>query len=315
MQAQVSAIDGRSCVYQKQFGNAELLTAPYPFVIGIDDCHTWRHDPLHWHEAFEIGFVLRGAGVLVVEDFSFPFQAGQIHIINGTDRHMAYATHDAQFANIHFHPDLLRDTSFATLEEEAQRPFVLGCQRFTPVLPACHPHTQHVLRLLREIMAEHARAAPYWPLAVKGLLIQVVSLLLRYFLAEEGAGDSAQQRQALRMRLTPALQLIEANLATPPSLAMLAAAVALSPSRFSALFQTAMGTSPVAYRNTRRLVLAQWLLTTTSVPISHIAEQCGFNTVQQFNQLFQRMLACTPGDYRSRLKSVYPPADPAAITE
>ncbi len=301
------------CIYQESFGSAQLLTAPHPFVIGIDDCLRSRRDSLHWHEACEIGFVMHGSGVLVVEEHTFPFQPGQVHIINGTDRHMAYADQDTQFANIHFHPDLLRDSNFALLEEDAQRPFALGYQRFTPVLPADDQHTQHILRLLREIMDEHAQAQAHWPLAVKALLLRVTSLLLRSFLADAALDPATRQRQAVRLRLTSALRMIETNLADPPPLAALADAVALSPSRFSALFHEAMGTSPVVYRNTRRIILAQRLLTNEDLLIGQIAERCGFNTVQQFNQLFQRTVGCTPGCYRSRLLSS-PHAPPKEIT-
>lgn len=288
------------CEYSDALSSASMITTQLPFNILIGEERAERLTPLHWHDAFEIGYVLEGTGIFIVEGKTFNFQPGQVHVINDTDRHMAYAENYARFFNVHFHPDLLRDTSFPALTNAAFMPFTVGSRRISPLLPAEDPCTQRIIALLRAIAAEHDAAAPYWPLAVKGLVLQIVTLLLRHFVDTSTPDATTQRRQELLIRLAPALRLIEQRLSEPPSVAELAAVVSLSPSRFSAVFREVIGSTPVNYRNNRRISLAQRLMVTTKAPIGEIAEKCGFATVQQFNRLFRRATGMTPGEYRQR---------------
>lgn len=279
-----------------------MITAQLPFNILIGEERAEKLTPLHWHDAFEIGYVLEGTGLFLIEGRSFPFRPGQVHVINDTDRHMAYADDRARFFNVHFHPDLLRDDSFPALANAALMPFTLGSRRLSPLLPAGNPHTGQIIRLLQSIADEHRAAAPYWPLAVKGLVLQIVTLLLRHFVDPTLPDAATLRRQELLARLAPALRLIEQHLSDPPTIAELAAAVSLSPSRFSALFREAVGCAPVAYRNRRRIAHAQRMLVTGEMPIAQVAELCGFATVQQFNRVFRRAMGMPPGVYRRRAR-------------
>lgn len=288
------------CEYSDALSSASMIATQLPFSILIGEERAERPTPLHWHDAFEIGYVLEGSGVFIVEGRTFIFQPGQVHVINDTDRHMAYADSYARFFNVHFHPDLLRDASFPELTNAAFLPFTVGSQRISPLLPAEDACTQRIVALLRSIEVEHNTAEPYWPLAAKGLLLQIVTLLLRHFVDPLAPDETTRRRQELLTRLAPALRLIEQRLCEPPSLAELAETVSLSPSRFSALFREVTGSSPVNYRNNRRISLAQRLLATTKAPIAEVAERCGFATVQQFNRLFRQATGTTPGEYRQR---------------
>lgn len=189
-----------------------MITAQLPFNILIGEERAEKLTPLHWHDAFEIGYVLEGTGLFLIEGRSFPFRPGQVHVINDTDRHMAYADDRARFFNVHFHPDLLRDDSFPALANAALMPFTLGSRRLSPLLPAGNPHTGQIIRLLQSIADEHRAAAPYWPLAVKGLVLQIVTLLLRHFVDPTLPDAATLRRQELLARLAPALRLIEQHL-------------------------------------------------------------------------------------------------------
>lgn len=289
-------------LFSHVLSSAALLAAKEPFNVGFVDIRADDPMPIHWHDAFEIGYVLDGEGLFVIEDVEFPFGPGQVHVINNTQRHMAYADEHARFFNVHFHPDILSDYSFPALAEAAYRPFGVSQHAFAPLLPAQDPHTQEIVRLLRALAEEHRTAGPHWPVAAKGLILQMIALLLRHFVTVDAPDPAAVRRRAAAMRLMPALHLIEQNLADPPDRATLARAVALSPSRFNAVFHNAMGVSPVIYRNRRRIAEAQRLLTHSDAPIATIAEQCGFTTVQQFNRVFRQSVGCPPGVYRDRAR-------------
>ena len=74
----------------------------------------------------------------------------------------------------------------------------------------------------------------------------------------------------------------------------------LSPSRFSALFQQAVGTSPHHYLIQLRLTHAVHLLETTDQKIIEIAESCGFRNLSNFNRLFKQHVGASPSEIRER---------------
>jgi AraC-like DNA-binding protein/quercetin dioxygenase-like cupin family protein len=284
--------------YGHIFNRAKLLAEQNPFVIGVYEARAADPHPLHWHEAFEIGYCLEGAGITVVEGREYPFGPGHVHVINDTYRHMDYAEAYARMFNVHFLPEILDTPGFHELESVARRPFMAGVQRFAPVLPIDSPHTSQVVELLKAISVEQSTTTPGWMVVIKGLVVQIVGLLIRHFLIPEPEAPETRRRRELLARLAPALQLLDEHLENPPSLKDLAAKATLSPPHFCALFREAMGSSPVAYRNTRRIDAARHILAETDLPIIEIAHQCGFSTVVQFNRVFRQLVNCTPSAYR-----------------
>ncbi len=289
------------CMYEDSLSSAAMIASMQPFKINVNPVYVERPWPMHWHDAYEINYVLEGKGIFVIENREIPFQTHNVHVINGISRHMLYAEEDSLVFNVHFHPSLLLDISFRTLQDIAERPFSSDAQHFAPTLPTDNRHTEEVINLLKSIETEHSAASEGWPLIVKGLLLQIIGLLGRHFIEEEELDKAAVNRRKILIRLAPALQLIEQHLAQPPSLEEMAKIANLSPSHFSALFRQAIGTSPVNYRNARRIALAQQLLLGSEETISRIAEQAGFATLQQFNLVFRRVVGCTPSAYRNRL--------------
>jgi AraC-like DNA-binding protein/mannose-6-phosphate isomerase-like protein (cupin superfamily) len=286
------------CMYEDSLSNAVMITSQQPFKININPVYATRPWPMHWHDAFEINYVLKGTGLFVIENQEFSFQPNQVHVINGVSRHMLYAREDGLIFNVHFHPSLLYDASFRALQHVAEQPFSSTMQHFRSVLPNDHPHTAEIIDLLRRIEVEHNCEANGWQLIVKGLVLHIVGLLVRHFLSPELPDHATIARKELLMRLAPALRLIELHIEEPPSLEELASAVTLSQSHFSALFREATGSSPVAYRNARRIALAQQLLVSTDQSIASIADKVGFSTLQQFNLIFHRIVGTTPRVYR-----------------
>lgn len=289
-------------VFEAGYNNAALLSGPYPYRIGLSDLVANRPSPIHWYDAFEIGYVLDGTGIFVLEDVEYPFGPGQVHVINDSYRHMAYTMERAQIFNVHFHSALLQDSTFHGLAGSALRPFTADAQQFVPFLPVDKLHTHQIIELLHAIKMEHERAEKGWLLVVKGLLLQIVGLLVRHFVDEPPSDPAVQQRQAQLARIAPALRLIETRFAEPPTITELAALVALIPSHFGALFRQAVGRTPVEYRNGRRIQMAQRLLVDGTEPASAIAISCGFATTQQFNRTFRAIVGCTPSEYRVHAK-------------
>lgn len=94
-------------------------------------------------------------------------------------------------------------------------------------------------------------------------------------------------------------KLIDKNLASDLSPKRLAKKLNISESYLHRLFKESTGTSLVNYVNRKRIELAQILLTQTDDSIIQIAVNVGFNTRQNFGQIFRKYMGTTPSEYRT----------------
>ncbi len=100
-------------------------------------------------------------------------------------------------------------------------------------------------------------------------------------------------------RIEMAVEYATKHLSEPLGLNEMAAAVNLSPSRFSHIFQLEMGISPCAFLERQRLALARQLLEISNLSIQEIAAQVGFENPFYFSNRFKRSFRMSPTEYRT----------------
>lgn len=98
--------------------------------------------------------------------------------------------------------------------------------------------------------------------------------------------------------LREAVAYIEAHLAVDFDMDTLAQAVCVSTSHLYHLFRDELGTTPVRYRNERRIERAARELRTTDESIDKIAVRNGFHSTVYFHRTFKAATGMTPGEYR-----------------
>jgi AraC family transcriptional regulator len=103
-------------------------------------------------------------------------------------------------------------------------------------------------------------------------------------------------------RIQAVLNHIHGNLAADLSADRLAKRAEVSLAHFSRVFRDATGTSPHQYVLAARLDLARKLLTQSTLPISRIAEECGFSSQSHLTASFRAAHSTTPAQYRSHVR-------------
>jgi AraC family transcriptional regulator, arabinose operon regulatory protein len=106
-------------------------------------------------------------------------------------------------------------------------------------------------------------------------------------------------------RVAHILAVLNQHLATPLTVASLAAEVNLSPSRFAHLFRAEVGTSPARYLHAARLVRARVLLERTFLTVKEVMALVGCNDASHFSRDFRRFHGTSP----SALRTVSPDND------
>lgn len=91
------------------------------------------------------------------------------------------------------------------------------------------------------------------------------------------------------------VDLIQSQLAEPPSLARLAQEASLSPSAFARAFRGSLGVGPGEFLLRCRLDHAAILLASSSLPIATIATRCGFSSQAHLSHAYARRFGLPPG--------------------
>jgi len=95
-----------------------------------------------------------------------------------------------------------------------------------------------------------------------------------------------------------AKEMIAANLDNQLSLQALAAECRLSISHFTKAFKKTLGQSPHQWLLERRVEHARTLLMTTHLPLSEVANTCGFSDQSHFSRTFVKHAGWSPGAWR-----------------
>jgi AraC family transcriptional activator of mtrCDE len=108
------------------------------------------------------------------------------------------------------------------------------------------------------------------------------------------------QNQALQ-KIKKAVDYIEMNSEKEFPVDYLASLCHLSQSRFYALFQRALGCSPIAYRNNVRIRNAITMLG-SQYTVDDIAARVGFSSAVYFRRIFKEIMGKLPSEYRKNLQ-------------
>lgn len=102
-------------------------------------------------------------------------------------------------------------------------------------------------------------------------------------------------------RIRESMRHMEQHLESPLSLGALARSSNLSVSRFAHLFRQETGTTPQRFQESLRMNKARQLLENTSMRISEVAAETGYDDPLYFSNRFKRWSGHSPSAYRERI--------------
>ncbi|MFI7151523.1 helix-turn-helix domain-containing protein [Nonomuraea sp. NPDC050022] len=159
----------------------------------------------------------------------------------------------------------------------AQAPAALLAREYAPAVAVSGPARELVLNAVEEVIVLATAAA-------------------------RPVGDARRAEEPGDARVHRALALIAAEPGAPHSVASLARAVALSPSRFAHLFTTETGHPPMRAVRRARIRHAARLLEVTDMDVGQVAAASGFVSPFHFSRAFSHEYGMPPRDFRSRLR-------------
>lgn len=130
------------------------------------------------------------------------------------------------------------------------------------------------------------------------MTISVIYEMLSVFF---GHSISADYDGTLR-KIKPATDYIKQNLCIPVYISELAERCGISTVHLRRLFKSALGVSPVKYRNTLLMRYACELLQSSGMNVSETADILGFPDIYTFSQAFKKEVGVSPKKYADNSK-------------
>lgn len=261
--------------------------------------------PMHWHNEFELNYILRGRGEFICDNRRFEAGEGDILILPPNMLHAAYPYRDSEliYHALVFNPIMLGANSNDRCSSECIRPVINGTRKLDVYIPREAGDYPGIKEAVSRIFScAHSNQARM------DLLLK--SELLRLFWLLEGDEDRIYRQDngiSYSGIVRPALEYMAENFREDITISQLAELVHLSKSHFMNCFKKAVGIGAIEHLTQLRINAACEVLTATEKKIAEIAFDCGYNNLSNFNRHFLNMVGCTPNEYRRHNTSVNQP--------
>jgi AraC-like DNA-binding protein len=271
---------------------------PDGFPISVERREPQEEFGRHGHEFAEVVIVTGGKGLHRIGSDEWELTAGDVFVVGGSSEHEYRDLDDLRLVNILYQPQQLQ----LRLED---LPSVAGYHALFTLDRGRRQRRPARLRLAARDLAragalvdgleeELREREPGFGFMATAVFMQLICHLSRCF----GRNPSPDGRALLR--IGEALSHLERNIQGEVNLDELASIAHMSRRSFLRVFQSATGTSPLAWLIAQRVRRACALLRTSDKRVTEIAFEVGFNDSNYFTRQFRRQTGCSPREYRLR---------------
>ncbi len=237
--------------------------------------------PLHWHDFFELEFVLSGTGTQTLNGVVYPMRPGTAYFLSPADFHAIAVDGKMEVLNIMMHEDLV--------PEALKQKSLFEKENLLFYLP--EPAFAQAKALGGLLVLECEAKLDFYGEAVSHLLHTLFLTVLR-------CTNTKPVVHASTPPLASAVSYLHIHFRENPSLLETARAVHVNPNYLSGLFSKELGQTYTAYRNGLKLACAKRLLRTSALSVTEICFAAGFLSLSHFLKTFQKAYGTSPANYR-----------------
>lgn len=152
----------------------------------------------------------------------------------------------------------------------------------------------YIEKLIFTVIQEFNMKLPYYEATCKGLLILLLSALLREFVIYNC------KDMPTTMSLARAQSFLNHHSDQEVTIKDICAITHMSPHHLIRQFKSAYGITPIQYHQLIRMERAKELIRFTSLTISQIADRLGFSNINAFSRAFKKSQGVSPSFFREK---------------
>ncbi|WP_298301455.1 AraC family transcriptional regulator [Hydrotalea sp.] len=252
--------------------------------------------PLHYHEEFELNFILNAPNARrVIGDHIGEIDATELVLVGANLQH-GWFTHQCTSTaiteiTIQFHPDLF-DEKFL---RRNQLNFIKNMlERSSRGILFSKKTTELLKKRLLELPKKQGFDSVLELLSI----LHELSISRNMQILSDASFVSKDHFSFNSRRVEKVMEYMNQHFEQPITLAEVANIAAMTEVSFSRFFKTRTGQTFVDTLNEIRIGHAARLLIETTHSINEIADKCGFNNMSNFNRTFKKRKKCTPKNFR-----------------
>lgn len=237
----------------------------------------------HFHDGFEIYYLVKGEVRYFIDNKIFELSAGDIILIPPNTLHKTNITSDIPVER------LLIDFTSHFFKKNDNDPLFSGFNSFLVENP------QKYVKILTDIENEFLSKAPQYEDMIKSLLT--------IFLISQSRSSTTSKNDSASPFIERIINYINENYSENISLNSLADKFSISKNYLSKLFKSKTGFGINEYLNIIRVKKAVHLIISTNYPMSKVSSLCGFNDSNYFSTVFKKSHGISPIKYRKLNKT------------
>ncbi len=252
--------------------------------------------PMHWHDEFEVNYIIDGSAEFICGDEKFISQKGDIIITQPNVIHSIYTSSRQVYDTLVFSSSIFGESETDRYIKKCILPLIDGTMRLKSHINPEHCYYSEI-RIIAENIFSCARGnLPHLDMLMRGELLRLFWLL-------ETDSEEGNPNDEISETMRPALLYIKEHFKDTISVQQLADSVHLSQSYFMSQFRQCVGFSASEYISQYRINYACKQIADTTSSISEIAFESGFRNLSNFNRHFMRIVGCTPMAYRKKSRT------------
>ena len=276
-------------------GKEEFPLAVYQADV-TDNFVSW-----HWHEEFEMGFVIEGCVIMECGNEKFTLDKGDVYFLNANTLHAFFRCAEepkSVFRSIVVHGSVMGGRENSIYHKKYLDPIVENGNLRELVITAKDRDHSKIYRLLTNIWNAVKLEITDCELVVRNELSLFFQILVH--LSEQDMPPCPTASVTQETRLRDILNFMHSHYAEKITLDDIAAAAFISKSEVLRCFKNIIGQSPIGYLKNYRLRNAVYMIQNTSYSINTICELCGFDDHSYFSKSFKDAYGCSPRDFKNQ---------------
>ncbi|MGN0021176.1 MAG: AraC family transcriptional regulator [Sphingobacterium hotanense] len=262
-----------------------------------EDLRSNFYNHYHRHKEFQISYILKGSGSMLIGNLIQPFSDDEIYIMKANDPHI-FIKEGPDEENIHvIHIFVAFDKLWHFFDLSELHP----ARDFFKKLDSSKKISQDVSLGIKDKFIELAKGE-----GMKKIIsiLDIFQFLIRHeqdmHSLYSGLPESTFNDK-VGIRINEVLRFSLANYDKEISIEEVSKLIHMTPSAFCKYFKKHTMKTYVTFLNEIRIEKAcQLLINKSTENISEVAYQCGFNTVVHFNRVFKSILNTSPSEFISK---------------